>query len=126
LELAGTAGRDASLLGRSLPEWKWSFSLRYAWQAMTLDARWRYIGGMKAADTATEPEFRIPHYDYFDLGASYDVPAGFLDGLQLRVGVENMTDEDPPIFPSYTQANTDPSQYDVLGRRYYLSLRYSF
>jgi outer membrane receptor protein involved in Fe transport len=26
LELAGTAGRDASLLGRSLPEWKWSFS----------------------------------------------------------------------------------------------------
>ena len=81
---------------------------------------------MKDADTTIEPVFRIPHYDYFDLGASYDVSAGFLDGLQVRVGVENLTDEDPPIFPSYTQANTDPSQYDVLGRRYYLSLRYSF
>jgi iron complex outermembrane receptor protein len=126
LELAGTAGRDASFLGRSLPEWKWSFTLSYAWQALTLDARWRYIGGMKDADTTIEPVFRIPHYDYFDLGASYDVSAGFLDGLQVRVGVENLTDEDPPIFPSYTQANTDPSQYDVLGRRYYLSLRYSF
>ncbi len=64
LELAGTAGRDASLLGRSLPEWKWSFGLSYAWQALTLDARWRYIDGMKDADTAIEPEFRIPHYDY--------------------------------------------------------------
>ena len=48
------------------------------------------------------------------------------DVVQLRVGVENLTDEDPPIFPSYSQANTDPSQYDVLGRRYYMSLRYSF
>ncbi len=64
LELAGTAGRDASFLGRSLPEWKWSFSLSYAWQALTLDARWRYIDGMKDADTTIEPEFRIPHYDY--------------------------------------------------------------
>jgi outer membrane receptor protein involved in Fe transport len=124
LELAGTAGRDSSLLGRSLPEWKWSFSVSYAWQALTLDARWRYIGGMKDADTA--PEFRIPHFDYFDFGASYDFEEGALAGLELRVGVENVTDEDPPIFPSYTQSNTDPSQYDVLGRRYYLSLRYSF
>jgi outer membrane receptor protein involved in Fe transport len=126
LELAGTAGRDAGFLGRSLPEWKWSFSLSYAWQALTLDARWRYIDGMKDADTAIEPEFRIPHYDYFDLGASYAFDEGALAGLELRVGVENATDEDPPIFPSYSQSNTDPSQYDVLGRRYYLSLRYSF
>jgi iron complex outermembrane recepter protein len=126
LELAGTAGRDASSLGRSLPEWKWSFSLSYAWQALTLDARWRYIGGMKDADPEVIPEFRIPHYDYFDLGASYDFEEGMLAGLQLRVGAENVTDEDPPIFPSYSQSNTDPSQYEVLGRRYYASLRYSF
>jgi len=126
LELAGMAGRDAGFLGRSLPEWKWSFSLSYAWQALTLDARWRYIGGMKDADTAIEPEFPIPQYDYFDLGASYGFDEGALAGLQLRVGVENVTDEDPPIFPSYSQSNTDPSQYDVLGRRYYMSLRYSF
>jgi outer membrane receptor protein involved in Fe transport len=122
-ELAGTAGSD--FIGSSLPEWKWSFGVSYAWQALTLDARWRYIDGMKDADTAIEPVFRIPHYDYFDLGASYDFDEGALAGLQLHVGVENATDEDPPIFPSYSQANTDPSQYDVLGRRYYLSLTYS-
>ena len=86
----------------------------------------RVIGGMKDANTAIEPEFRIPHYDYFDLGASYDFEEGALAGLELRAGVENATDENPPIFPSYSQSNTDPSQYDVLGRRYYLSLRYAF
>jgi iron complex outermembrane receptor protein len=49
-----------------------------------------------------------------------------MEGLRIGIGVENLTDEDPPIFPSYIQANTDPSQYDVFGRRYYASLRYSF
>jgi outer membrane receptor protein involved in Fe transport len=93
---------------------------------LTLDGRWRYIDGMKDADTTIQPVFRIPHYDYFDLGAAYDFEEGALAGLQVRVGIENATDEEPPIFPSYSQANTDPSQYDVLGRRYYLSLRYSF
>ena len=44
----------------------------------------------------------------------------------MRVGLENVTDEDPPIIPSWNQANTEASQYDVLGRRYFVSLRYSF
>jgi iron complex outermembrane recepter protein len=126
LELAGTAGPSESFIGRSLPEWKWSFGVSYGWQALALDARWRYIDGMQDADRTLDPVFRIPHYDYFDLGASYDFSDGVLDGLQLRAGVENLTDEDPPIFPSYAQGNTDPSQYDVLGRRYYLSLKYRF
>jgi outer membrane receptor protein involved in Fe transport len=126
VELAGTAGPSESFIGRSLPEWKWSFGVSYDWQALTLDARWRYIDGMKDADPTLDPVFRIPSYDYFDIGASYDFSEGFLDGLQLRAGVENLTDEDPPVFPSYAQANTDPSQYDVLGRRYYLSLNYRF
>ena len=49
-----------------------------------------------------------------------------LSGLTLGLGVENLSDEQPPIFPSWQQANTDPSQYDVLGRRYYVDLRYRF
>jgi outer membrane receptor protein involved in Fe transport len=49
-----------------------------------------------------------------------------MEGLRIGIGVENLTDEDPPIFPTYIQANTDPSQYDAFGRRYYASLRYSF
>jgi len=75
---------------------------------------------------AEYPDFRVPAYDYFDVGVSYVADAGTLSGLALTVGVENVGDEEPPLFPSYTQANTDPSQYDVLGRRYLVSLRYGF
>lgn len=53
-------------------------------------------------------------------------PHRLLEGLTLRAGVENLTDEDPPIFPSWVAANTEPSQYDVLGRRYYVNLTYRF
>ncbi len=45
-------------------------------------------------------------------------------GLVLRAGVQNLTDKDPPIFPSWSLANTDASQYDVLGRRYFIGVEY--
>jgi len=70
--------------------------------------------------------FVIPSVDYLDLSASQEFSTGVLENLKFGVGVENVTDEDPPIYPSYVQANTDPSQYDVFGRRCYASLRYSF
>jgi hypothetical protein len=38
----------------------------------------------------------------------------------------NLADEEPPLMPSWIAANTDPSQYDLLGRRYYLNLSYRF
>ena len=69
----------------------------------------------------------VPGVNYFDLHASYEVPTGMLAGLRLDVGVENLTDGDAPILADpFNDANTDPSQYDVLGRRYYVSLNYSF
>jgi iron complex outermembrane receptor protein len=48
------------------------------------------------------------------------------DNLKLTAGIENLTDEDPPLLPGGLGANTDPSQYDLLGRRYFLGLRYWF
>ena len=51
---------------------------------------------------------------------------GWFDGLTIRAGVENLTDELPPIFPAAWVANTDPSQFDVLGRRYYVTLALQF
>jgi hypothetical protein len=58
--------------------------------------------------------------------ADWNRSAASLGGLRLGVGIENLTDADPPIFPSRVEANTDPSQYDVFGRRCYVSLRYFF
>ena len=120
----GNDGGASNGLGRSLPEWKWNASLSYEWQPVTFGAQWRHIDSMQDADRALD--YRIPSSDYFDLFASATIEVGTRGALTLRGGVENLTDEDPPLLPSQVQANTDPSQYDVLGRRYYLNLSYRF
>jgi len=123
----GFVGNDGSALnglGRSLPEWKWNANLSYEWSPVTLGVQWRHIDGMQDANRSLD--YHIPSFDYFDLYASIAVDAGGLAGLSLYAGVENLASEQPPLLPSQVQANTDPSQFDVLGRRYFLNLRYRF
>jgi iron complex outermembrane receptor protein len=48
------------------------------------------------------------------------------DTLELRAGVENLTDETPPLYTAAVQMNTDPSTFDVLGRRYFLRANLKF
>jgi hypothetical protein len=96
---------------------------RASWRSASVTARSRYIDSMR--DTF-EPEYRVPSMTYLDLFASYDFGPGFFEGLRLGFGIENVTDRDPPVFPSTFAANTDPQQYDVLGRRYFATLNYRF
>ena len=53
-----------------------------------------------------------------------------MEALRVTLGIDNLTDKDPPIYTSDSragiQANTDPSTYDVLGRRYFLNATYKF
>ncbi len=62
--------------------------------------------------------------DYLDLTVGYTFTDA-LEGLRLRAGVNNLTDEDPVIYPSNQQANTDPATYDILGRRYFIAATYT-
>ncbi len=124
-ELVGTTGSQIGGsfgVGTSFPEWRSNLYLSYAWRDATVGAGWQYIDAVTDADSTLDPEFRVPRVDYFDLNASYAFSAGLLAGLELSVGVENLTDEDPPTFPS----SFGSAQYDVLGRRYFASLRYYF
>ena len=115
-------GRVGVDLGASHPEWKWNLNLSYAWNSLVVGGQWRYIDGMRDRDE----DYSVPSYDYLDVFATYEFGPGMLDGLTLRAGVENVTDDDPPLIPSSVAANTDPSQYDLLGRRYSLSASYRF
>jgi outer membrane receptor protein involved in Fe transport len=110
--------------GSSYPEWKLNLNVGYLWRDLDTSLQWRYVDGMRSRDFPTAPP--VPAYDVFDLYARYEVGGGVLAGLTLRAGIENLTDEDPPVFAGAVQANTDPSQYDVLGRRYFASLSYRF
>lgn len=118
------SGKISFLPGTALPEWKWLLSLDYTWRGAALTARTRYIGEMRSQAV---PEFEIPRRVYLDLYLGYDFGPGVFDGLRLGLGVENLADRDPPVFPdSFAAGNTDPQQYDVLGRRYFVSLSYRF
>jgi iron complex outermembrane receptor protein len=115
---------DPFAVGRSFPEWKANVNLSYDWEFLGLGVQWRYVDAMMDADL--ELDYEVPSYDYFDLYVSYSIDAGVLAGLAVRAGIENLTDEQPPLLPSWVGANTDPSQYDVMGRRYHLNLSYRF
>jgi iron complex outermembrane recepter protein len=124
-QFAGTIGGFAG----SYPEWKWLMDLRYAWRDLEVGVAWRYVDS--TVDTSRFDIFKttdvaVPHRNYFDFDASYSIDDAWFDGLTIRAGVENLTDEQPPIFPNSVNANTDPSQFDVLGRRYYVTLALHF
>jgi len=119
-----TAGSVEIDVPGARPEWKWNVNLRYDWRAFTIGTQWRHIASMR--DVNRELNYRIPSYDYVDLYATWAFESGILEGLTLRAGLENLSDEDPPLLPSWVGGNTDPAQYDVLGRRYYLNLSYAF
>ena len=121
IEYAGTIGGGG--ITRALPRWKTLLNLSYQWGPFGTYARWSFIDSMK---DATYRDFRVPSRNYLAIGGSVAFKSGQLEGLTASIGVDNVTDTDPPLFPSYSQANTDPSAYDVLGRRYYMSLGYKF
>ena len=120
---AGTIGGFAG----SYPEWKWLANLRYAWRDVDVGLAWRYVDSTVDNSRFFKTiDVTIPHKDYFDVDASYTIDDGWFDGLTIRAGVENLTDEPPPIIPFWSNANTDPSQFDVLGRRYYVTVALHF
>jgi iron complex outermembrane receptor protein len=106
----------------TLPEWKWNLATQYRIRDLTLGIAWQYFGSVQDYQYRA---FDVPSRSYVDLSAVYDFKSGSLDGLSLRAGVTNVLNQEPPIFPTYQQANTDPSVYDVLGRRYFVGLNYA-
>ncbi|MGB5720223.1 MAG: TonB-dependent receptor, partial [Woeseiaceae bacterium] len=118
-EFAGTASSGFDVL----PEWKFTTSFGYALSNFDGTLRWRHVG--ETTDDSF-PDFKLDSVEYLDLTLGYSFDGNALDGLRLRAGVTNLTDEEPIIYPSQQQANTDPSTYDVLGRRYFVSATYSF
>jgi len=58
---------------------------------------------------------------YFDFAAETTV-----ENVTLRLGVNNAFDKQPPTYAPNVQSGTDPSLYDVIGRRAYVSARLKF
>lgn len=111
-------GTISSSFGNTFPEWKALSSINWSNGPFSVGARWRRVGEMVVFGGGDE----LPAIDYFDLNGSWAVN----DTVALRAGVNNLTDEEPNVYSPGVQANTDPSTYDVLGRRYYVGITARF
>jgi len=130
--LTDQEGTIGIVFGETFPEWKARLSLGYGWQEFNVQWTMNYISSMDAVDndagrtlsTALAPS--VPTYLYHRLTGTWSPT----DSLSVTLGIANLTDKEPPIYSANAgagvQANTDPSTYDVLGRRFFLNGTYSF
>lgn len=117
----------------------WRHKLRVTWTSpwdFDLSLQWRHLSGASfdanttnlllatdcggpCGDTADN---HIASFDYLDLSGDWQVR----EGIDLRAGVNNILDKDPPILDTNSVAasnlagfgngNTYPGVYDALGR----------
>lgn len=84
------------------------------WDA-SISLLWRHTSEL--ADG--EFDHDLPSMDYFDIAGTWDVT----DSINLRAGVNNLLDEDPPFAPS-GDGNTHPWAYDALGRYWFAGINF--
>lgn len=121
LDYAGTASYFGAGLGTSFPEWRGTANIDWAFNPVSVSTRIRYIDGMKNRASLQFPgeEFTGPKSVwYFDFAVQADV-----ENLTFRVGLNNAFDRKPPQYQPNVQSGTDPSLYDVIGRRAYIQAR---
>jgi|JI10StandDraft_1071094.scaffolds.fasta_scaffold21638_6 iron complex outermembrane receptor protein len=102
-------------------------TLNYSQGAWSAGVRHRFLPGIKDAAYATNKATTVRPvgaYGTLDAFGSYAIN----DKIQLRGGIDNVTGRDPPrvgVNPGSTAAAglTNPQYYDVLGRRYYMSVQ---
>lgn len=119
-------GNWGATCGSPTPELQNNFRVTWAtpWN-VTASLMWRYIDEVEALD-AGSPD--LDSVDYFDLAGIWDVT----DYATIRLGVNNITDEAPPIAgnragPSINgNGNIFPGRYDALGRYWFIGASVGF
>ena len=128
LDYAGTAGYFGQGFsaggGSSHPEWKASLNTAWKLDPITLTSRVRYIDGMSNRQALQYPGEVTSGPDsvvYVDVAGQVDIGA-----MTFRIGVNNLFDKQPPQYKPNVQSGTDPSLYDVIGRRAYVAAKLRF
>lgn len=126
IDYSGTASYFGQGLGTSFPELKATLTTGYSFGAFGVDLRVRWIDGMEnraAVQFIGETAFTgTSSVTYLDVGLTYR----FWESAMARIGVNNATDKEPPLYAPNVQSGTDPSLYDVIGRRIYGQVNVKF
>lgn len=117
---------------------RWTMYNTFGWfnGPMNASLRWRYYPSTQAYLAFAGIDERvqgIDAYNIFDLTFGYS----FGRGLQLRAGIDNLFNKEPPISDynpgeggpgtdGYSAGTIATGVYDTLGRSYYLGVKMSF
>jgi outer membrane receptor protein involved in Fe transport len=90
---------------------------------LTISTLWRHFDSVEGIGPFDED---IDDYDYFDVAGIWEIN----DSMMLRAGVNNVTDEEPPLAPAGASiggnGNSMPGIYDALGQYWFAGLTVSF
>ena len=110
------------------PVWKAVAAVNYSVGPFDFGVTERYYGDAEdfscAGLTVNCTARGVPATFYTNLTGRWRIS----DTLELRTGVDNVTGQEPRFFDSGTssQAFSDASTYDFIGRRYYVALKARF
>jgi iron complex outermembrane recepter protein len=142
-DCAGLFGSTCNNITQGSVNPRWRHNLRVNWETpldVLLSAQWRFIGSTTFDNNSGNPllhfaeegaydqyNARIPNYSYLDLTAVWHA----LKQLEVRAGVTNVLDKDPPIVPSLDiTGNSGPANsfgaYDYLGRQVFVAFTAKF
>jgi outer membrane receptor protein involved in Fe transport len=127
IDYVGSIGDDP---GDALPDFKTTLTLSWALGDFSTSLRARYLPSMIHEATIddgckTDKECGYKGADsitYLDLSGAWQIT----DGIQVRLGVDNLTNEDPVLIDPDVDSGTDPSTYDVIGRKYFVNATWKF
>jgi outer membrane receptor protein involved in Fe transport len=117
------AGLHSGRCGTPNPEWR--HRARATWQTpwdADLIVTWRYYGEVTLdGGTAAQLDYKFDAENYFDLAATIGLPLN----TRLRLGVNNVFDNDPPISDNVGttgNGNTYPQTYEARGRWMFMGI----
>ncbi|MDP2260395.1 MAG: TonB-dependent receptor [Caulobacter sp.] len=125
LDFAGSASYFGSGLGTSYPEWKATINAAWTVGDFTFATRGRYIGEMANRLAIEFPGEKFTSPDstwYWDVSGQWDMT----DNVAFKLGVNNIADQEPQTYNPNVQSGTDPSVYDVVGRRVFGQIKLRF
>jgi outer membrane receptor protein involved in Fe transport len=125
-DYVGTVSYFGEGLGTSYPKMRANLNGRWHKGPFSAGVRARWIDAMDnraAVQFPGESSFTgTKAITYFDFSASWE----FMENSQLRLGVNNAFDEKPPLYSPNVQSGTDPSLFDVIGRRVFGQVNFRF
>ena len=126
IDYAGTVSFFGAGLGTSFPEWRANLTANYDIGWAGFQTRLRYIDGMENRASVLFPgETSFTGTDavvYTDI--AFDLRP--VEPLSIRIGLNNVFDVQPQVYSPNVQSGTDPSLYDVIGRRLFLQANVRF